>query len=507
MPSPQEPLQATATEPANPPEPEYFETAGTPRWVLPGLGVLVVVLALVVFWLPGQIKPATPPTPSQPETSAVDSKPKSSPAASDKDSGPAATPWNDAQAAKLRKEAKDALEALLEVQFDLEERGVELWATADYGAALEVAKAGDELYRQHQYVEAKDKFQQALTALEAIAASIPEVMDTQLVQIAAAIEAGELEAAEQALAIAERLEAENAALPELRQRVAALPGVIEQLERAAAAETDGDLAAARAALQQAVELDPLHQRAAAELARVDAALAEVEFSDAMSAGYRALDGGDWGAARQQFKRAAGLRAGSSEAQAALAELAVAEQSGRLASLQRQGERQAAAEDWDAAVKTYQQALAVDDSVVFAHDGLPRARQRAALDQALQAVIDNPQRLSDVAVAESTATLLNEAGAVSDTGPKLRSQVATVEDLLEKANTVIPVTFSSDGQTEVLIYKVARLGTFQQRELELRPGSYRVRGSRVGYRDVLYTLEVSHDAPPPTLAVMCTEKIL
>lgn len=506
MPSPREPLQATPFEPAPRPETPEPETSRAPRWVIPALGVLLLLGLLVVFWLPNKVGPAAP-RPVEP----VAERGNPDPATADREAADAApqnaSPWSDAQAAKLRQEAKAVLEQLLDVQFELEERGVTQWAAEEYAAVVATARSGDDQYREHRYPEARSSYQQALESLQAITARIPGVMDAQLQAIDSAIEAGAVEKAEQTLAVARQLEPENAELPAREERVAVLPDVLEQLEAARAAEAEGDLAAATRALEEAVELDPQHQRAADELARVSTARDTQAFSEAMSAGYRALDDGDYASARKAFNRAAGLRGDASEARNALAEVAAAEQSGRLGTLQRQGARQQADEDWAAAVKTYEQALAVDDSVVFARDGLPRARERAALDDSLQSVIDEPGRLSDVAVAESTAALLERAAAIGDPGPKLQRQTARVSELLEKANSAIPVTLRSDGQTEVIVYKVARLGTFQQRELELRPGSYRVRGSRIGYRDVLHTLEVSHDAQPPTLSVICTEKIL
>lgn len=69
-----------------------------------------------------------------------------------------------------------------------------------------------------------------------------------------------------------------------------------------------------------------------------------------------------------------------------------------------------------------------------------------------------------------------------------------------------VTLHSDQQTEVTVYKVARLGQFDQRELELRPGSYTAVGSRMGYRDVRVEFSVAAEGAPPAVTVVCTERI-
>jgi hypothetical protein len=158
------------------------------------------------------------------------------------------------------------------------------------------------------------------------------------------------------------------------------------------------------------------------------------------------------------------------------------------------------------VDTYEKAASIDSNVLFAAEGLERSRSRARLDKQFRAAIEKPERLSDVAVAEATAKLLERARGIRPRGPVLQEQIATLDTLLARANTLVTVTFQSDDQTEVIIYKVARLGHFQQRELTLRPGTYKVRGSRNGYRDVLESITITHEGAPAPIVITCTEPI-
>ena len=57
-----------------------------------------------------------------------------------------------------------------------------------------------------------------------------------------------------------------------------------------------------------------------------------------------------------------------------------------------------------------------------------------------------------------------------------------------------------------VYKVGELGTFTRRELALRPGTYTVVGSRVGYRDVRRKLVVELGREHEPLVVRCQEKV-
>ena len=279
------------------------------------------------------------------------------------------------------------------------------------------------------------------------------------------------------------------------------------MTQARESETSGDLAAAVDELEQAVNLDSEHQRAAAELARVSQALVDLQFNDAMSDGYTALDEGRYSQARSAFQQAAKLRPGSSEAGSALQEVAVAQQANRLTDLKRQGDTLEQSEQWQQAVEAYQSALETDSSLLFAVEGLKRSQFRARIDKQFRAAMLQPERLSDVAVAEATEKLLQQAKTITPRGPVLAEQIATLDVLVQQANTLVPVTLRSDGETEVIIYKIARLGKFEQQQLTLRPGNYRVRGSRVGYRDVLHQFTVSHKGEVPAIDVRCTEQIL
>ena len=71
---------------------------------------------------------------------------------------------------------------------------------------------------------------------------------------------------------------------------------------------------------------------------------------------------------------------------------------------------------------------------------------------------------------------------------------------------VRVRLESDGLTDVVVYQVGTLGTFEGRALELRPGVYTVVGTRRGYRDVRRQLVIEPGKEPPPLVVRCEERI-
>ena len=510
--SPQnDPLQPTPFDAATP-APETTPTSpptaarGAPRWVLPALGGLLLLAAVVIFWLPEQVSgPRSPSVAEEPASTAAAATPTENPSPA-KPATEDASPWSEAQLAKLRKEAQDVLQELLDIQFALEERGVQVWAPEPYAAAGEIAAAGDELYKTREYEAARERYQSALTAFQEIEASIPARVDAELQAAGDAIEALDVDAANSALERAALIEPENPALDSLGQRAARVPGLVSLLEQASEAEATGDLAKAESLLKEAATLYPAHQYVAAERDRVAAAHLEQRFNDAMSDGYVALDNNQFNSARKAFRTAAGLQPGSGEAASALQEVTAAETAFRLSSFKQQGERQEQQEQWQQAVKTYEKAREIDASVLFASEGLARSTPRARLDKQFRAALEEPARLSDVAVAEATEKLVQQARQINPAGPELKSQIRQLQVLLQQANTPVRVVLRSDMETEVIVYKVARLGRFEERELTLRPGKYTAVGTRNGYRDVREQIVVVHDAVPAPITIACVEPI-
>ena len=135
---------------------------------------------------------------------------------------PAASPWSDAQQARLRTAAQDVLAQLVELQFGLEERGAAVWARAELEKAKAAAGRGDALYQTREFVAATEAYRDSLTQLQAIEATIPAVLQNALDSAAAALETGDAQGLEPALATATLLAPDDPTLAQLRDRAAAM---------------------------------------------------------------------------------------------------------------------------------------------------------------------------------------------------------------------------------------------------------------------------------------------
>lgn len=235
---------------------------------------------------------------------------------------------------------------------------------------------------------------------------------------------------------------------------------------------------------------------------------EAEFTRAMSEGMAALNGQDFEKARVAFERARSLRPESREAVDAFTQ---ADERIRLAAIAEHRERALALEDaeaWRKAEAEYDEALGIDATLLFAREGQARARERAELAEALAFHIAHPERLSDAAVLEEATRVLRKGESLTapEAGPRHIEQLGKLESLIEAYSRTVVAEIRSDGLTEITVYRVGRLGSFDTRSLELRPGRYTVIGSRDGYRDVRRDLVIAPGETPEPLVVRCEEPI-
>jgi tetratricopeptide (TPR) repeat protein len=226
----------------------------------------------------------------------------------------------------------------------------------------------------------------------------------------------------------------------------------------------------------------------------------------MSEGLAALDRGALDEAQGAFARAEAARPGAAATADAVKRVDEARKAESLAAHRAQAESAEGREDWKGAAAEYEAALKLDPRVAFALAGRARCLPRAELDERLEAYVRQPERLSAEAVAREAERVLDRARELGPAGPRLQQQRAALERLLQDARTPVGVSLRSDGATEVVVLRVGTLGTFREKEVALRPGSYVVLGRRRGYRDTRKTLVVAPGRRPAPLDVRCEEAL-
>ena len=403
-------------------------------------------------------------------------------------------------------EATQAMQDYLQLRAKLELENVSRWGEPDWSQAAETAAVGSRQMASQQYPEAVASYAQAQQTLKQLSAG----RDARL---ATALAAGEQALADNAVVKATEqfqqvlaIEPQHEAATRGLARAAVREEVLQMMHTGKQAEQMDDITAALVAYRQAVSLDGDYQPATQAISRLEGQLAKTAFGAAMSRALTALDAGRLNEAGKALAEAEQLQPDAVVVTDTKQRLAQARLQARLSRLRRDAAKQVAAEHWQAAVDLYAQALVLDSTAGFANDGQAMARERVKLHAQFDHYLDQTERVYSAEPLANARALLSAASVAPPNEPVLARKITALQALVSQASTPIPVKLSSDGETEIAIYHVGKLGRFMQHQLELLPGSYTVTGSRQGYRDVRRVITIAPGSASVSQTIVCEERI-
>lgn len=477
------------------------------RTVVAALAGAVLILLLIVFVLPrfvGQEDSGS----SEPAAASREPRTTAPPGAGDN------VLFNenidafisDDERLRLKQECEQALGELLSKLETLEARSVGRWGGQIFRNAQEVYAAGDTAYLRQDFRLAGEKYREALVIIDPLLDRVDVLFEDAMSSGHAALEAGDSVEAIRHYELAVAISPGHAEAHEGLARARNLELVMSLTKQGVDLEHDLDLAAAKLAFEKALQLDEQWQPAAEGLQRVLVASNQLSFDQRMTEGLEALASGDFPAARAAFRTAQALQPDSREPADGLLQVDQGIRLQNIVALEREAKRLESTEQWHAAVDKYKAILEVDSDLAFAHEGLARADERAKLHDTLEKYIADPDSLSDPSNMQAATLMLLDITRMTDVGPRLEDQKNQLSKLLKRAATPLTVRLISDNATNVAIYKVGKLGSFESQEISLRPGTYVAVGSRPGYRDVRLEFRVAPEAELQPIVVRCEEQI-
>ncbi|OGT78613.1 MAG: hypothetical protein A3I78_07980 [Gammaproteobacteria bacterium RIFCSPLOWO2_02_FULL_56_15] len=476
------------------------------RQLLVGLGLLFLLASAlaVIFLLPGwspfppviekagtgSVAETAPPVPAQvPATPRIGE-----------------SPWEKAIQSALRKETQELLAKLLEARQSLEEHGVVHWAGKDYETGSVHARNGDELYNQGDFTGARNEYQEALGIFTGLVTRIETVFDETLAKGLQALTDGDSVTAKEVFQLALAIDALDRDAIAGMQRAGVLDEVLAQLRKGDDLLDSNQPDEAAEVYQQALVLDGESVPAREKLEIASDRIRGRKFARLMSAGFSALEMNRLEQARTSFNEALRIRPQSTEAHSALQQTGQKITSSRIHDLLERARVSEQEERWEDALSAYREAVGIDATLAEAQSGESRTGLRVQVHDQLEQLIRDPQRLYDPAVLQETLAFFKRINDLSSKGPVLERQLEQVSLLLDKANTPVLVRLQSDNQTDVTLYRVGKLGYFENMELFVKPGKYIAVGQRDGYQDVREEFLVKVDQPVPVIRIQADKEI-
>ena len=479
------------------------------RLIVPAFVLLLAAIVGVFLLLPHYVSERRdgvaapePPTTIPPPSGEATAADRVQPAQVQAVSPPAPAPATAAE----KQAAEEALGDYLQVQVKLEEQAAPAWAPEAYAAATARASQGDEAFKTDSFVAAEGHYREATDLLKQLSSKAEDALHVFLARGEQALENGDGKTAREAFQVAAAIEPDNAQAAKGLHRAQSVEQVHALITAGEGHEAQGRLAFAHADFTAALEVDPLASRAAGGRQRVRQRIADERFQEIMSQGLAALEGRDYQRALATFREAEGLRPKSPAVADGVSRASEGIRRARLASLRRQAEKLETRERWADAAARYDSALAIDKTLVFAQQGKQRALARAEIVAKLDYYLANPELLGSRRVRENVLTFIGKAGAIEPKGPELERRVTALKERVLLATRPLEVDLRSDGETEVVVYRLGSLGRFTSRRLSLRPGTYTIVGSRPGYKDVRRQITLAAGQKLPPVYVACEEPI-
>lgn len=408
--------------------------------------------------------------------------------------------------ARAKQEADDLRGPIEERLQKLREQAVEHWGEPELTRASQALAAGDEQYAAREYIAAVEHFKGIPSLLDTLEKRAGQVLQAQLDSGTKALQEGRSADARTAFELAAKIDPQNAAAKRGLQRAATLDEVLGLLASAERAEKEGRAQEALDLFRRALALDAEAPRAPQGIARIEARLAGDAFASAMARGFSALANADHAGARRAFQEAGRIRPNAPEVAQALRQIEQEERTNIIGTKLRAAAALEAQEQWADALKEYRSVLELDPAVAAANEGVARVAPRSALNEQLEMYLTQPERLFSQPVRAAARESLQRAQSIANPGPVLQRQIATLQEWLARAEQPVSVAIESDNQTQVTIYRVGALGTFERRSLELVPGTYTIVGTRPGYRDVRRQINVVPGAPLEPVVIRCEDRI-
>lgn len=462
----------------------------TKFWLL--LGFLIATLLLVLLVLPSIVMDPDPAGNTQPvglQQESVTGK----------------LPGQEALE-QTRTDAELALQIFLRLQAQPDLQNVAIWAAENWQNASNAAARGDEEFGQGSFSAALKAYQDAASQLQTTLDKREQILQTKLAAGWQFLQENRVNAATAAFEAVLAMQAVHQQAQLGLERAGVREQVLEIVTKAQQAEVSDTLEQAAEAYTLALQLDPLYLPAQEALQRLSVELRERAFRDAMGMALQALDKQQFALADQALTEAASLKPDDQTLKDSRRRLSSARRQASLNGLRKQAQALVQSEKWSAAVETYRRALKLDSKAAFAINGLSRAQKKQQLHQQLDHYLADTTRLYSDDPLDNAGKLLAANQQIAANEPILAEKLAALQLAVNLAVIPVDLLLLSDNLTQVSIYKVGRLGRFEQKQISLRPGKYTITGSRQGYRDVLKVFEVKPGSSGLSVKIQTEEQI-
>jgi tetratricopeptide (TPR) repeat protein len=351
-------------------------------------------------------------------------------------------------------------------------------------------------------VELKEASQNSLSQITKLDAAFAEAISNAR----SFYEADDYNTASLNISDALRLKPQSAEAQKLKEKIARLPKVLENIQKAAVARTENNLEAEVKYLKEAIDSDPSRKELSERLGVVEEEIRELYFAQLINSGLANVDQKNLVAARRHLKNAASIFNERSEVELLSRKVSALALDLEAERLIKEAKSASGSDNWAAAETLYQKAGKIQPNSKDVVDGYALALKINSLNGKLAHHLQAPHRLSSINVAEIVRNLVTEAMTVSAKSHSLADQTTKLLELLKAYSAKVSVKVISDGVTNISVRGVGRVGLTNEKTIDLRPGKYTFEGKRIGFRSKLIQVDVPLGSENLVVEIYSDERI-
>ncbi len=414
-----------------------------------------------------------------------------------------------AEKTRYRQQSQAVLAEIIVLRDKLQDQSVNLWGNIQYNNSMSKIKTGDEQYRQGNYGQSLSSYKKALGELQQLQqlseSKLQQALTDGVLAIESALPSAE-SAVNKAATLAIAIAPENPQSQQLSSRAENFAELATLNQQAQNTVKRQDYQGAKQLYIQALTLDPKHQKLKNSLQTVENAINKQNFVNHMSHGYTALENKNFDRALIEFQQAKDIYPNNPSVEEAISHVNTDQTQAFIEQQIVEASYLEQREEWHKASELYRKLLEIDASLTEVKLKLTNTTMRRDMDKALTSTLNNPLTLADPTAYNQAQALLEKTQQIVDPSIRLQHQINDLISLIQQARIAVDINFESDNITEVNLFKVAKLGTFERMTLQLYPGHYVISGSRKGYRDVQKEITVNSTTSNGTIHIVCNQKI-
>jgi hypothetical protein len=411
-----------------------------------------------------------------------------------------------AQLAADKTHAEQKLGQYLAARHELDQKAVSEWGGDLYLKMTELGRQADARFMKDQYNMAATLYKSASNLAGELSGQADTALQRLLSEGNQALDGGDGTLAQHNFSVALKIAPAEADAQQGLKRAETIETVMQLVGSGRQHEINNELSLARSDYSKALKIDSEYKKARQGLDRIDALIKEEQFQQLMSDGLAAFHRKEYQFARVRLLKAKILNPESREVSDALMQVDQAIRLSGIDKLRLVAQKAERSEDWQSALKSYLAVLDIDKNLQFAIRGKEQALEQIQIAKRISFFLAKPQILESDNQLKNARLLLVQAGEITPRGPALTAHIKKLEQLVDVAQTPVKIAIESDNLTRVAVYRVGKLGRFSVHELELRPGTYTVVGTRDGYQDVRQKIVVKPGLQSLRITVKCKVKI-